>query len=281
MANGDNGQPQGKDLHGQWSDWLGDPDNRAAMISFGASMLQPTYQRGVGGFMGQMGQALGTAGETLTGREATARAAAKEAEAEDIARRGMGVKEQEAKAYEEWVRNRGTEEKGGLTEYQRNNIIRSYGTEYERDQGILPESKKEPFDKWMDRVHPGHRDYYGIGPRGEILPTWPARQPRGAPQAPATPPSQPLRPTVPLPRSRPQEGPPTPPSNIRQTSAGTAYADGYGRPYDPRNIEAIKQNSHLLRDPNSIFRQQFAMQHGPGEPDAILAQLGLGGTEVA
>jgi len=271
MANGDDNQPQGKDLHGQWSDWLGDPDNRAAMISFGASMLQPTYQRGVGGFMSQFGQSLGTAGETLTGREATARAAAKEASAEDIARRGMAVKESEAESYGEMARQRGTEEKGALTEFQRNHAIAGFGTEYNQD---LMKPKDEPFDKWMDRVHPGFRDAYGIGPRGEPLPNWPGRAQRGiAPRVPTVPPSQPLRPTTPSPRPRPE--PNAPPSNIRQTSAGAMLADGYGRPYDPRNIEAIKANSHLLRDPNSIFRRQFEMDHGEGETDRILGRLGL------
>jgi hypothetical protein len=57
-------QSQGSDVAGAWRDWLTNPENRASLMQFGVSMLQPV---GVGQSQaGHFGQALGQAGEAAT-----------------------------------------------------------------------------------------------------------------------------------------------------------------------------------------------------------------------
>lgn len=63
-------QSQGSDMAGAWRNWLSDPDNRAALMQFGISLMQPVA---VGQTpLGHFGQALGSAGETLDRRKAMA-----------------------------------------------------------------------------------------------------------------------------------------------------------------------------------------------------------------
>ena len=60
-------QPQqstSNDFTGAWRSWMGDPQNRASLMQFGISMLQPV---GVGqSQLGHFGQAVGQAGEAAT-----------------------------------------------------------------------------------------------------------------------------------------------------------------------------------------------------------------------
>lgn len=57
-------QAEGSDVAGAWRNWLTNPENRASLMQFGASMLQPI---GVGQSQaGHFGQALGQAGEAAT-----------------------------------------------------------------------------------------------------------------------------------------------------------------------------------------------------------------------
>lgn len=57
--------PDSEGLAGQWRSWLEDPDNRAALLSFGAHVMQPKRHNTLAG---HIGRAVGAAGETMTRR---------------------------------------------------------------------------------------------------------------------------------------------------------------------------------------------------------------------
>src|SRR5512139_246972 len=61
-------QSAGSDVAGAWRNWLGDPSNRAALMQFGISLMQPmpVGQNAIGHF----GTALGQAGEAMDRRRA-------------------------------------------------------------------------------------------------------------------------------------------------------------------------------------------------------------------
>lgn len=56
-------QSAGSDLAGQWRSWIDAPGNRAALLQFGISLMQPMgYGQNA---LGHVGQALGSAGEAV------------------------------------------------------------------------------------------------------------------------------------------------------------------------------------------------------------------------
>lgn len=61
-------QSAGRDVAGAWRSWLGDPSNRAALMQFGISLMQPMPVGQTS--IGHVGTALGQAGETLDRRRA-------------------------------------------------------------------------------------------------------------------------------------------------------------------------------------------------------------------
>jgi len=141
--------------HGDWLDWLGKPDNRAALISFGASMLQPTYM----GTASQIGASLGAAGETLQNRQKQAMAAEKQASDIDVAQRRAAVRESEAETYRKGQEEGAQERRNRLSWYIRyqneQNAIQRHNDALDKDVLMSPEdkaSKRQPalpgFEEW-------------------------------------------------------------------------------------------------------------------------------------
>lgn len=92
-------QSAGSDVAGAWRNWLGDPSNRAALMQFGISLMQPmpVGQNAIGHF----GTALGSAGEAmdrqramaLKEREATSKQDLREAQAGNAESRAIAAQQ--------------------------------------------------------------------------------------------------------------------------------------------------------------------------------------------
>ncbi|HEY0724516.1 MAG TPA: hypothetical protein VGD41_11100, partial [Pyrinomonadaceae bacterium] len=61
-------QAPGSDVAGQWRNWIGDPSNRAALMQFGISLMQPIAPGQ--NTLGHVGEALGSAGEAVARKRA-------------------------------------------------------------------------------------------------------------------------------------------------------------------------------------------------------------------
>ena len=61
-------QGQGSDVAGMWRNWIGDPSNRAALMQFGISLMQPISPGQ--NTLGHVGEALGSAGEAVARKRA-------------------------------------------------------------------------------------------------------------------------------------------------------------------------------------------------------------------
>jgi hypothetical protein len=87
-------QAMGKDVAGQWRDWIQNPENRASLMQFGIALMQPI---GVGQTpIGHFGQALGQGGEAADRVQREEMAKQKLASESDLREQRANLAEQRA-----------------------------------------------------------------------------------------------------------------------------------------------------------------------------------------
>lgn len=252
------GPPDQNGLGKRWNDWLGDDNNRAALISFGASMLQPSWY----GFGSQVGASLGAAGETMGAKqEQEIKQREQRRKEEETADKGVlrsaqaeaatakaGAAEATARTAEDRLTNA----------RERDTTSRLIGAQRAYNQDVkLWQQRKKDYDVFGDPKKPfdepapdldSYYDNFGVARGGGRQTTSPATAPAtGTSTAPGTRPST--------------QNTPAPPTG------GTQFRGRNGQVIPQSEVEQLVKYGPAAS-------QYFDAQYGPGTAAAVLRAYG-------
>lgn len=196
----DEADPQaGGGLAQEWGDFIGQPQGRAALMGFGAQLLQPSWNSPSGRFA----DALGTAGETAAKHRSSDRADMEAASKEQLRASQANVAEARAGAAGErgWHSAQMADiARQRLAETQQHNILGEY---LGYQAGVAKRNKLADDHNLMEPDKKKHMPREELLPWDQWLPQYRPQVPgAGTPQAPGTP--TPGRTAAPQPTAQPR-----------------------------------------------------------------------------